>query len=1204
MDLGTNSIGWAVVDRDEEGHCSLVDRGVHIFKDGVSHEKSGEQPAVAKRTASRQLRRQYFRRRLRKIELLKVLIDNNLCPTLPVDALEQWRRFKKFPLDKDFLDWQRTDDSKGKNPYYDRHICLTKTLNLDKKEDRYILGRALYHINQRRGFLSSRKQQLDGDDGVVKSSIDNLSNEIDTSGYVYLGEFLYHLYGKEKLRCRYTARKEHYENEFKAICEKQRLPESLVKSLYRAIFYQRDLKSQKGQVGHCTFEKNKPRIPVSHPRFEEFRMWTFINSIRISRFGEEFLPLNQEEINKIYPLFFRKSKPSFDFEDIAKKIAGKGNYADSDSSKHVAYVFNYRMDKDVPGCPVIASIIAATGIDPCLDWDLKVCETYTRGDGKSLEQIINDIWHALHSFSNSDMLSSWLSGALQISKESADLLVKVPLRTEYSSLSLKAINKVLPWLKKGYIYSKAVFMANIPSVLPDNTSKQKLEEVEENVDILITDYSNNPLNKGISLSKVVTDYLTGAAPNVRIARLYHPSMIDTYQKAIPDKEGKVRLASPRTDAFRNPMALRSLFRLRHLVNTLLDEDIINPLTKINIEFSRELNDANKRKAIQDYQKQNNDARNEARKVIAEYFYGQGRNYEPSEEDIDKYILYEEQNHICFYTGRNIGLSSFLGSMNEFDIEHTVPRSRGGDDSMMNKTLCESHFNRFIKRNKLPSELANSSEILARIEPFKKSIENFEKQLNALERRKRSATTKEQKDTIIRQIHLVRMRKDYVKGKYDRFIMKEVPDNFSNRQGVDIGIIGKYAKMYLETVFGKAYIVKGATTAAFRKAWGIQSDEKKNRDSHAHHCLDAITIACIGKEQYDTWKDYTIKEEEYELGYGVRPVYEKPWPTFTEDVLQIPNSLIVSHYTPDNLLRHTRKKVRARGKLLRADDGQVMYATGHGIRGEIHNDTFYGAIKRDDEIQYVVRKPLDSIREKDVDSIVDDVVRGKVNDAIQQYGSLKEAVAKGIWMNEAKRVPIRKVRVYCPTVKNPISLKKQRFLSEKDYKNDYHVINSGNYCMAIYGDNKRSFRVYSNLEVGSGYDSKNDFLSSIPVSDKDNQPLNYILKIGKMVLFYENNPEELYSCSEVELSKRLYECIGLSTMTIQNKYNYGISVFRHHNESRKLSDLIPKSGLWKQNEEYRPIISINHNQFRFLVEGVHFELSVTGRIVFLSPPNND
>ena len=57
-------------------------------------------------------------------------------------------------------------------------------------------------------------------------------------------------------------------------------------------------------------------------------------------------------------------------------------------------------------------------------------------------------------------------------------------------------------------------------------------------------------------------------------------------------------------------------------------------------------------------------------------------------------------------------------------------------------------------------------------------------------------------------------------------MDKVPEGFSNRQGVDIGIIGRYARMYLKTVFNKIYVVKGATTAEFRKAWGLQNEYEK------------------------------------------------------------------------------------------------------------------------------------------------------------------------------------------------------------------------------------------------------------------------------------------------------------------------------------------------------------------------------------------
>ena len=39
IDVGTNSLGWAIVEVDDEG-CTLLDRGVDIFQEGVAREKN------------------------------------------------------------------------------------------------------------------------------------------------------------------------------------------------------------------------------------------------------------------------------------------------------------------------------------------------------------------------------------------------------------------------------------------------------------------------------------------------------------------------------------------------------------------------------------------------------------------------------------------------------------------------------------------------------------------------------------------------------------------------------------------------------------------------------------------------------------------------------------------------------------------------------------------------------------------------------------------------------------------------------------------------------------------------------------------------------------------------------------------------------------------------------------------------------------
>ena len=1204
LDLGTNSIDWAIVSRNDDNTYSLLDKGVHIFQEGVAREKGVEKPSVQDRTAARASRRHYFRRRLRKIELLKVLRDNDLCPYLSDEELNSWRKDKVYPLNDEFIRWQRTDDNLGKNPYFDRYVCVTRKLNLNLRQDRYVLGRAFYHLNQRRGFLSNRKDAAGSADGNVKAGISELSKEIKAAGCEYLGEYFYHMYGKGRIRTRYTARNEHYHSEFQAICRKQDLREDIVLRLERAIFYQRSLKSQRGNVGRCTFEKSKRRCPLSHPRYEEFRMLQYINSIKLNYLDEGFRQLTDGEISLILPLFYRKSKPDFDFEDLAKKIAGKGNYSYKDDTKDVAYKFNYKMASNVSGCPVTAAILSALGITDYVNWENELCSLYVKGAGKSSDEILNDIWHALFNFDDECRLRHWLQCALQIDESDASQLANTKIPMGYASLSLNAINKIIPWLKRGYLYSDAVFYANLSAVLPKGISGARLKEIEENVRIVLDEVNSNSQGRETKKIKEVSDYLLSLGEDIRIEKIYHPSMIDVYQKAMPDSNGEYRLGSPRTNAFKNPMAMRALFRLRALVNALLAEGKVTPETKIHIEFARELNDSNRRKAIAEYQRELDRQRKEdCCRIKEDYLHEYGKEIEPTESDLIKFRMYEEQNHKCLYTGKTIGLSQFVGFATEFDIEHTLPRSRGGDDSLMNKTLCDGHYNRFVKKTKLPSELAEYKEILQRVEPWKEKIDSLEKLIYGLRRRKCTAMTKSDKDQIITRLHLLTMQRDYWKGKYERFLMTAVPDGFSNRQGVDIGVIGKYAKLYLQTVFNRTFVVKGATTAAFRKYWGLQSEyARKSRSNHSHHCIDAVTIACIGKNEYDEWKHYVEQEDKYEFGLVPhKPSFVKPWPTFTEDVLGIPDSLLITHYSADNMAKASRRKLRVRGVIQYDEAGKAKYCQGDTARKLLHKDTFYGAVEHEGDIRYVVRKSLDSIENKDVRNIVDEVVREKVEAAIKEYGSLKEAVANGIWMNEEKGVPIKKVRIYVPSVTNPIAIKLHRDVSQKDYKRSLYVANDTNYCMAVYGDRKPSFTLVNSLSAVINFNERGDLGNWVPMSDTNDYPLRFVLKVGTMVLFYEKSPEEFVNCSREELSKRLYKVVGLSSMTIQKKYTYGVVSFKHHQEARPATEIVAKKGAWKNGDEYRPLISLLHTQLSLLVEGVDFDVSITGEITFRPRP---
>jgi len=240
---------------------------------------------------------------------------------------------------------------------------------------------------------------------------------------------------------------------------------------------------------------------------------------------------------------------------------------------------------------------------------------------------------------------------------------------------------------------------------------------------------------------------------------------------------------------------------------------------------------------------------------------------------------------------------------------------------------------------------------------------------------------------------------------------------------------------------------------------------------------------------------------------------------------------------------------------------------------------------------------------DIDKIIDDAVRDRVREAIDEVG-FKTAMNPDeytIWMNREKGIPIRKVRIFTPSVKHPIALKKQRDLSAKEYKRDYHVVNEGNYCTVIYegqdkkGKTKRTFELVSNLEAAQYFKASADREARpdlVPQTDTNGFPLKCILKTGTMVLFYENTPAELYECTRKELVKRLYKVTAMAAE--------GRVQFLFHQEARDQKTLTSLYGAGTSQfcqSNPSPKLRLSVSNFNMLVEGYDFELTVTGEIKF-------
>jgi CRISPR-associated endonuclease Csn1 len=1080
VDLGTNSIGMTLRNDD-----FFEWYGVYTFRKGVGDGKSGEFSLAAERTTNRSSRRLYNARRYRKWETLKVLIENGFCP-LPKESLDNWKNYKKgvgriFPVDDiAFDEWIKLNfNSNGKtdysSPYQLRRELITEKLDLNEVINRNKIGRALYHIAQRRGFKSSRKIGANEKTAVYKGSKETgtigrtaYEDLIEHNGS--LGAAFAHLEDDGiRIRNRYTLRSD-YLNEINHIVDFQGLEPSFKEQVVKAIFFQRPLRSQKGSVGKCTMEPNKSRCPISHPQFEMYRAWSFVNNIKY-RAGknEQFQPLPLSVKKEIVDekLLIKSNKTTF---NTLRNFIKKGE------RKNWELNYSSKMDKmTVSTCPVSAYLKATFG-DDCEKVLIESNKTRTDKNGKThkINYSVNDIWHIVFSFEDEEYYEEFLVKQLQLEENQIGQLKKLwnALPTGYANLSLKAINNILPFLMEGIIYSEAVFLAKIPEIIGNELFKDHKEgilealhsEIANNrhakttiniVNALIADYKlldgenrfaykdvsyqlddldkkdilNTCLkhfgenkwdnieeeNQGAIINEVTEKYQEFFATSRRdyfkqprlvqhfqkflieefsvsqeaTERLYHPSMIDVY----PSNEDQQFLKSPKTGAFKNPMAYKTLYKLRHVINYLLEIGLIDSDTRVIVEVARELNNKNKRAAIEDYQRARERENIEFGIAISELvkdpdFKGSAKpeskkdkdkfrlwteqienkdevikDILTSKETIKKYRLWKEQKSLCFYTGKIIKMTDLFNN-NIIDFEHTIPRSKSFDNSLANLTVCYADYNRKIKNNRIPTELPNYkneshgyTSIEPRLKEWNDKIESLYSQIQTQVKNSKNAMDKEANDNAIRRRHLLQMDYDYWKNKVDRFTREDIPSGFKNSQLVDTQLISKYAYHYLKTVFNQVDTIKGDTTSEFRKIYDIQPRfEPKDRSKHYHHAIDAAVLTLLPTSAKR--KEILEKYYAYEEANRSKQYHEVPFEGFNYCMIrQIEKEILINNIKDqDQTLTPSKKYVKKRGKieylkgkqgsLLRDGQGNCIpkVATGDSIRGQLHLDTFYGKIR--------------------------------------------------------------------------------------------------------------------------------------------------------------------------------------------------------------------------------------------------------------------
>ncbi len=233
----------------------------------------------------------------------------------------------RFDFDGDGKpDFENFGFSKHESYYLFRMLAVSDDQNHKKifTHNPQILGRVFYHLVQRRGFRGRDDEEAKT---IMRGSTKNGTIGVEAivpliQQYKTLGAALYYLQKekKKRIRKRYNLRTD-YEQELKEIFHVQEIVDELQKKIWKAIIWQRPLRSQKGLVGVCTFENNKPRCPISHPLYEEYRTWVFINNLKIQ------LPPEIDKASylkeRIYPMFYKKDR-DFRLFSIIKELGKVG----------------------------------------------------------------------------------------------------------------------------------------------------------------------------------------------------------------------------------------------------------------------------------------------------------------------------------------------------------------------------------------------------------------------------------------------------------------------------------------------------------------------------------------------------------------------------------------------------------------------------------------------------------------------------------------------------------------------------------------------------------------------------------------------------------------------------------------------------------------------------------------------------------------
>ena len=435
LDIGITSVGWACVALDEDDMpYGIISMGSRIF-DVAEQPKTGDSLAAPRREA-RSARRRTRRRHHRKERIRNLLIQSGVITSEQLAHLY---------------------DGHLQDIYELRLQALDRGISVEE------FVRILIHLAQRRGFRSNRKSSVSKEDGELLAAVNANKERMKEQGYrtiaeMYVKDSSYQDHKRNKGgNYLSTVSRDMVEEEVHLLFASQRkygngyASEELETAYLDILLSQRSFDEGPGEgspyagnqidrmIGSCTFEPEEQRAAKATYSFEYFSLLEAINHIRILTSGEGS-PLNTEQRSLVISLAHKKANLNY---AVLRKELG---LSDSQTFNMVSYK-NTESAEEAEKKTKFQHLKAYHQMRTAYERVAKGhFSTITRDQRNTLGQVLSK-------YKTSEKIRPALQEA-GLAESDIDVAETLSF-SKFGHLSVKACDKIIPFLEHGMKYSEA-----------------------------------------------------------------------------------------------------------------------------------------------------------------------------------------------------------------------------------------------------------------------------------------------------------------------------------------------------------------------------------------------------------------------------------------------------------------------------------------------------------------------------------------------------------------------------------------------------------------------------------------------------------------------------------------------------------------------------------------------------------------------------